>query len=493
MQNEDVLYQALLTRDYRFDGKFFVAVKTTGIYCRPICRVRTPQRKNVEFFTHAAAAERAGYRPCLRCRPECAPASPSWQGSTVLVQRALKLIAANGMLGEDEEGFVERLGGGVTARHLRRLFAREIGQTPKQISDVHRLNFARKLVVETRLPLTTVAMSAGFGSLRRFNHAFKCRFKRAPSQLRRRKGLERGGGEAIELSLAYRPPYHWAAIHDFYGRHAIPGVERVGPGYYERLFRIGAVAGLLRVGQGETAERGGGGGKPELRLRVHCEDPAVLFEVMQRVRRMFDLEADPLLVANSFGTHPVLQKLYEKHPGLRLPRGWDPFETAVCAILGQLVSVEYARTLAGQLVSLYGDACPHPVTGELIKLFPTPERLAECDLAGIGTTGARRAAVRELARQVRDGTLQLSDAQDPANFRASLLAIRGIGQWTAEYMSLRCIGDTDAFPASDLILKRAVEQHALDVSTVKPWRAYAAVYLWREFAKTLSRKKGATS
>jgi AraC family transcriptional regulator of adaptative response / DNA-3-methyladenine glycosylase II len=326
-------------------------------------------------------------------------------------------------------------------------------------------------------------MSSGFGSLRRFNHAFKSRFKRSPSHLRRGKRTSTKN-DAMELSLAYRPPFHWQAIHDFYASHAIPGIETVGPTSYERLFSLQGVAGLLHVEPDPL--------QPILRLRVHCADPAILFEVTQRVRRMFDLEADPLLIANSFAAHPTLKGLYDKHPGLRLPRGWDPFETAVCAILGQLVSIDFARTLAGQLVRLYGESATHPLTGEPIQLFPTPQRLAKFDLAGIGTTSARRRAIRHLAQQVADGKLLLSDAQDPLAFRNALLDIPGIGEWTAQYMSLRCIGDTDAFPATDLILKRAIERHDdLDLAAIKPWRAYAAIYLWREYAKPLSKRKGA--
>jgi AraC family transcriptional regulator of adaptative response / DNA-3-methyladenine glycosylase II len=476
-QHEDTLFKAVLARDYRFDGKFVVGVKTTGVYCRPICPAK-PGRRNVEFFPTARAAERAGYRPCLRCRPECAPDGLAPHAGSHLVRRGLQRIAANEFPGAGEDAFAANLG--ISARHLRRLFVSELGQTPKQVADAHRLNFARKLVVETALPLTRVAHAAGFGSLRRFNDAFLQRFRRTPSALRR--GRRHAGEDALEITLAYRPPYDWPAIHAFFAAHEVPGLETIRDGSYQRLFRIAGSTGLLTLQPD--------GQRPVLRMRVVTADPAVLLDLSHRVRRMFDLDADPLLVANTFADVPVMRRLAEKHPGLRIPRCFDPFETAVCAILGQLVSLEYARTLAGQVVAHCGEPAVHPLTGESVRLFPSPARLAQADLASVGTTRARKHAIRLLSRCVLDGTLSLSEAQDPEAFRAALLDIPGIGPWTAQYMSLRCIADTDAFPATDLILKRALELHApVDLAPLKPWRGYAAIYLWKEYAQSLSKRK----
>jgi len=473
MKNEDTMYAALLARDYRFDGKFFVGVKTTGVYCRPICPAR-PLRKNVEFFKTALAAERAGYRPCQRCRPEAAPGSPAWRGASGLVNRALRLLAGSGFRQMDEDTFAA--GFGVSARHLRRQFQAELGRTPKQIADAHRLNFARTLVVETRLPLTTVALTAGFASLRRFNDAFVKRFATAPSRMRRADLPGQDG--ALRLTLAYRPPYDFAALLGFYARHAIPGVEHVSGESYERVTRGGHVS--LRQHPSRHA----------LELTVSKADPAALFEIARRMRAMFDLDADPLLVANAFADVPILCDLHGKRPGLRMPRGYDAFETAVCAILGQLVAVSYARVLAGQLIACAGETVVHPLTGEKVKLFPSPEVLAKADLGPVGTTTARKKAIRHFAVAVAEGRLSLSGAQDPAEFRKALLAIPGIGPWTAEYIALRGIADTDAFPATDLILKRALEMHpGLTVDACKPWRAYAAIHLWEEFAGRLSKAK----
>jgi AraC family transcriptional regulator of adaptative response / DNA-3-methyladenine glycosylase II len=471
-------YDAMLARDYRFDGKFFVAVKTTGVYCRPICPAR-PKRQNVEFFPDAAAAESAGYRPCLRCRPECAPMSPAWWGKKAVVQRALKLIARNEFHQTNEDQFAERLG--LSARHLRRLFEEEIGQTPKQIADNNRLNFARKLIGETEMPIMTVARTAGFASLRRFNDAFQKRFRRAPSQLRRLRS-KTDSRDGIELKLSFRPPYDWQTLIRFYQSHPIPGVECVTGDSFERVFRIGDTIGFLQV-QAMI-------GEPQLKLRIHTGDPKILFEVVSRVRRMFDLDSDPILIVNSFAQSSLLSKLVDRFPGLRLPGGWDPFETAICSILGQLVSAEQRCHLVDQLVRGYGEEIAHPISGEKTHLFPGAATLAECELVTVKTTMARKEAIREFSRRVLGGAILLSEAQDPLLFRKALLETNGIGPWSAEYISLRSIGDTDAFPRTDLILKRVLELHpGLDLAAIKPWRSYAAIYLWKGFAQILSKRK----
>jgi AraC family transcriptional regulator of adaptative response / DNA-3-methyladenine glycosylase II len=471
-------YEAMLARDYRFDGKFFVGVKTTGVYCRPICPAR-PKRENVEFFKDAASAELAGYRPCLRCRPECAPLSPAWWGKKAVVQRALKLIARNEFHHTNEDLFAERLG--VSARHLRRLFEEEIGQTPKQVADNNRLNFARKLIVETEMSIMTVAQTAGFSSLRRFNDAFQKRFRRAPSRLRKARS-KTDSRDGIELKLPFRPPYDWQTLIRFYQTHPIPGLESVTGDSFERVFRIGDTIGFLQV-QAMVDE-------PQLKLSIVTGDPKILFEVVSRVRRMFDLDSDPILIANSFSQNPFLSKFYDRFPGLRLPGGWDPFETAICSILGQLVSAGQRCNLVGQLVRGYGEEIAHPISREKTHLFPGPHILAQSDLRKVQTTIARREAIRAFSRRVLSGAISLSEAQDPMSFRKALLETKGIGPWSAEYISLRSIGDTDAFPRTDLILKRVLELHpGLNLEAIKPWRSYAAIYLWKGFTQMLSKRK----
>jgi AraC family transcriptional regulator of adaptative response / DNA-3-methyladenine glycosylase II len=461
----------MLARDARFDGKFFVGVKTTGIYCRPVCPAR-PRRANVEFFPDARQAERAGYRPCLRCRPESAPGTPRWDGASALVQRALRALDEPGHADLGEEAFAARFGLG--ARHLRRLFAAEVGQTPARIAAGRRLDFARKLIVETGLPMSGIASAAGFASLRRFNAAIRERFRRSPTEMRRgrRPAAPRGG---VRLTLPFRPPFDWEGCLAYYRSHAIAGLETFGEGSYERVFRRGGGApGSVRV----TLDPRGN------RLRLEAVGAVGdLGYVAGAVRRMFDLDADPAVVGEAFARVPRLRRLFRARPGLRAPRGWDPFETAVCAVLGQLVSIPQANRLIAQLVANYGEAVPHPVTGGTIRLFPDPATLARSDLARVGTTGARKAVLRELARRVAEGALNLSCAQDPDAFRAALRSIKGIGPWTAEYIALRSLADPDAFPATDLVLKRALDADpSLALDRVRPWRGYAAAHLWRAWA-----------
>ena len=285
-----------------------------------------------------------------------------------------------------------------------------------------------------------------------------------------------------EINLEFRPPYDWQTIIRFYMSHPIPGIERVTEEYFERFFRLGTANGFFRVQPRVN--------KPQLKLRIVAAQPKMFVEVVRRVRRMFDLDADPVLIANCFARLPVLAKLCERFPGLRLPRGWDPFETAICSILGQLVSAEQRSNLVGQLVGGYGDKITHPVSGEKTRLFPRPEVLAKSDLKCVGTTVARKEAIRDFSRRVLAGAISLSETQDPTAFRQALLETKGLGPWSAEYISLRALDDTDAFPKTDLILKRVLELHPdLDLEPIRPWRSYAAIYLWKEFAQTLSKRK----
>ena len=291
-----------------------------------------------------------------------------------------------------------------------------------------------------------------------------------------------GRADGTEINLVFRPPYDWQTIIRFYQSHPIPGVERVTGDFFERVFRVGNTIGFFQV-QAMVDE-------PQLKLRVVAPDPKIVFEVVRRVRRMFDLDSEPILIANCFAQVPVLSKLCDRFPGLRLPRGWDPFETAICSILGQLVSAAQRTNLVGQLVRGYGDEITHPVSGETTCLFPGPEALAKSDLSEVRTTAARREAVRDFSRRVLAGSISLSEAQDPTAFRKALLETKGLGPWSAEYISLRAIDDTDAFPKTDLNLKRALELHPdLDLELIRPWRSYAAIYLWKEFAQTLSKRR----
>ncbi|MDB5106417.1 MAG: methylation and regulatory protein Ada [Fibrobacteres bacterium] len=478
MENEDALYAAMLARDYRFDGKFFVGVRTTGIYCRPICPAR-PKRNNVEFFPSGHAAEKAGYRPCLRCRPEAAPNSAAWIGTSALVQRALKLIRDKEALASDENAFAERFG--VSARHLRRVFREEIGKTPKRIAYENRLNLSRKLIVETALPMAEVGFAAGFASVRRFNHAFRERFKKPPSEIRRAK---RPADLPMVLSLPYRPPFDFGGLLAFYARHAIAGLESFPPGRYERVVSQDGKLGRLGVSDDPAGHR--------LLLEYDFPDTAAIGSILNRVRRMFDLDSDPLLVANAMRGDKVFSGLLAKRPGARLPTGWDPFETAIATILGQLVSVGRGRVLVDDLVRLQGSDAGIGLDGKPIRLFPAPSVLARADLKGLGTTGMRKRTLAAFSEEVASGRLSLDPAQSVEGFHEKLLAIPGIGRWTADYMALRVLGHADAFPATDLILARAIKAHSPEaIAKLSPWRGYAAILLWGGQSHTLTKEKGA--
>lgn len=472
MHQDDLFYQAMLSRDFRFDGKFFAAVKTTGIYCRPICPAR-PKRENIEFFLDRFAAERAGYRPCLRCHPEFAPSSVVWTGKSILVQRALTQISKNALSEKDLEELSRELH--VSSRHLRRLFEEEIGLSPKQISNLHRLNFAHKLITETDLEMTEIAFASGFRSLRRFNDAFKKRYHQPPSRVRKKE--DPCVSDHYTLKLSYRPPFDFQTSLHYFKRHHIPYLEQVDKSSYTRLFKEKKHLGILQVtDHPDTAE---------LKLKVFYPDPKGLFSIVNRVRKMFDLDSDPLLIANAFRANPFLNQLWEQNPGLRITRGWDSFEVSIGTILGQLVSVEQASRLMGDLVKQYGEKVIHPLTQEEAFLFPSPQVLAESTLSKIKTTGRRKEAIKAFAQAMVDKKISLSEVQDMSSFKQALQTIKGIGSWTSEYIALRALGETNAFPKEDLIIKKALleQGHLFDLSSLQPWLGYLAIYLWKTYPK----------
>jgi len=480
MNRDDTYYEALQTRDPRFDGKFFVGVKTTGIYCRPICPAK-PKRQNVEFFANHVAAEHAGYRPCLRCRPESAPRSPAWIGKSAVVQRAVKILHRPQALDLNEDRFAALFG--VSARHLRRLFIDELGKTPKQLSSENRLNLSRQLLTETPLAVSEVAHASGFQSLRRFNDAFRERFKKSPSEIRRHKTSNDKG---LRLSLAYRPPFDYEGLLRIYKSHQTGGLEWFEG---EKMFRVVALNG--KVG---TVSISNDPEHARLWLDIDFPDPTLIPEIVARTRALFDLDSDPLIIANSLESDPAIGKLLRRHPGIRLPSGWDPFEVAVSAILGQLVSVDFGRTLVNDLIELTGRDSGLMRDGVTIKLFPTPYDLAEADLTSLKTTGVRKQTLRDFARAVADGKLSLESTQNVDEFVAAVRAIRGIGPWTANYMAMKVLRHTDAFPATDLILARALSLHSAEaLEAMSPWRGYVAALFWRAYSgklkKSPSRRK----
>jgi AraC family transcriptional regulator of adaptative response / DNA-3-methyladenine glycosylase II len=473
--------RASRARDPRFDGRFFIGVTSTKIYCRPICPAVVPNPKNKRFFPTAAAAAEAGFRPCLRCRPEAAPGTPAWHGTSTTVRRALQLIQQGALDEHSVEQLAERLG--VGARHLNRLFVQHLGASPLAVAQTRRLHFAKRLLDETDLPMTEVALAAGFGSLRRFNDAFRNTYQRAPSQIRRgRRSIEPVPEGALRFKLAYRPPYDFDGLLAFLAARAVPGVEVVADGVYRRVARAGEQLGTIAV-RHLPAERA-------LELELRHPDPRVAFGVVQRVRALFDLAADPKPIALAFRDDPLLAACVAAAPGQRLPGALDPFELGVRAVLGQQVSVAAARTLAARLAERHGAPLPAPRDG-LTHAFPDPTTLARARLDGLGLTGARVRSLRALAQAVVSGALRF-DA-DPAEVRAALAALPGFGPWTIEYVMLRGVGDPDAFPAGDLGLRKAIATDAKRTPVPErvlaeraerwtPWRGYAVFHLWRSLA-----------
>jgi AraC family transcriptional regulator, regulatory protein of adaptative response / DNA-3-methyladenine glycosylase II len=464
--------RARASKDARFDGLFFTAVRSTGIYCRPVCPAPTPKRRNIAYFPTAAAAAAAGYRPCLRCRPELSPGAHG-PGGEETVQRALSLIADGALETGSIDGLAARVG--VSGRQLRRLFLTRTGATPIVVHTTRRLLLAKQLLTETSLPVTEVAMAAGFGSLRRFNTAFREGCGMPPTAIRRLRADTPAG--TLTLRLAYRPPLDFASMLAFLAKRAIPGLERVSATSYERVLGTAEQSTWIRV----TADAA----RPELRLEISASEPAAIPDVVRRVRRMFDLDADLRAVHGVLGTNRVLARAVAKRPGLRIPGGWDGFEVAVRAVLGQQVTVAAATTLTARLVDRWGGRRPDAPAG-LDRVFPTPDALRDAPLEEIGLPRSRAATLRSLAAAVAEGRLDLGRGQRLDEFVEKAVLLPGIGRWTAQYMALRALGHPDAFPAGDLVLQqvmgrgRRLSERETEIRSQawRPWRAYAVLHLW---------------
>lgn len=485
----EICENARLSRDPRFDGRFFVAVVTTGIYCRPICPVPPPKSANVRFYASAAAAQEAGFRPCLRCRPEAAPGSAAWRGSSVTVQRALRLIDDGAL----DQGPVATLASrlGVGERYLRKLFAREIGASPNTVALTRRLHLAKQLLDGSPLPMAEIAAASGFASLRRFNAAFAASYGRPPSALRRAQPVTASGSGEIQLRLAVRPPFHWQQFVDHFRLRQLPAIEAITATSYQRTFRLGDHCGRFTLTLDQQA----------LRLQVRAS-PVVLPPLVARVRRMFDVDADPELIEGWLSRDPLLAPLIATAPGQRLPTAFDPFEQAVRTIIGQQITVKAAVTICGRLVARLGEPLAEAVSDGPNLLFPTAAAIASGDLEGLGLPGRRIQTLRALASAVANGELLLDGSLDYPQLRAALCAIPGIGPWTADYIALRGCGEPDAFPVGDLgLLKAGIwqEQYPSQAELLahaeqwRPWRAYAAVYLWHSYSHKLTTAQGGES
>jgi len=467
------------SHDIRYDGRLFVGVKSTGVYCRPICRVRAPKRENCTYYPSAVAAQAAGFRSCLRCRPETAPTLAAWNGTSTTVDRALGLIAGGALDDERVGDLATRLG--VGERHLRRLFMEHLGTTPIAVVQTRRILFAKNLISDTSLSMTQVALAAGFSSVRRFNEVMRAVYRRTPTELRRKyvSGGSRAG--AVTLELPYAGAYDWPAMSAWFGSRAIGGVEQVEHGRYVRSILIAGEAGTLEIEPSTQA--------PRLRVTIQLANVGALLEIVDRIKRMLDLDADLETINDQLSADPRLAPLIARRPGLRVPGAWDGYELAVRAVLGQQISVGAASALAARLARRFGEPLPLALCSSGVELvFPTPARLAEADVESLGMPRARAETVRTIARAAAEDPRFFTPSHDLAESIARLCGLRGVGEWTANYIAMRALREPDAFPAADVGLMRAiaggslVRPSARELSAIaerwRPWRAYAALHLW---------------
>ncbi|HET8656013.1 MAG TPA: AlkA N-terminal domain-containing protein [Longimicrobiaceae bacterium] len=473
------LYNAYASRDPRFDGVFFVGVTSTGIYCRPVCTARTPKEENCRFFPSAAAAERADFRPCLRCRPELAPGLAPVDGARRVASRIACRIG-EGML--DDGARLEQIAAEfhMSPRQLRRVVRRELGVSPMELVLTRRLLLAKQLLTETALPVIEIAYSSGFSSLRRFNDAFRGRYGMPPTRLRKKAATagDPGDSETLTLQMSYRPPFDWPGLLDFLDERALGGVESVAEGAYSRTVKLGGQTGWIRLGRVP--------GKSALRVELSHSLAPVLPALLGRLKHLFDLSARPDLIAEHLGRDERLEAAVRRNPGLRVPGAFDGFELAVRAVLGQQVTVKGATTLAGRFVQAFGEPVRTPLP-ELTRLSPTPERVAVAgvgEVTALGVVRSRARSIIALAGEVASGRLRLVPGADPDATIAQLLALPGIGPWTAQYVAMRALRWPDAFPKEDVALRRrlgcasAAEADALSRAW-RPWRSYATLHLWR--------------
>ncbi|PKH21005.1 adenosine deaminase [Enterobacterales bacterium CwR94] len=483
MIDSDAAYQALLSRDTRFDGVFFVGVTSTGIYCRPICPVKAPLHKNCRFFNSAEAAEKAHFRPCLRCRPELAPGNAPMDSAHRIAERVVAAIDEGLIEGEES---LEQIAGRfhISGRQLRRVLQNELGVSPIELKQTRRLLLAKQLLTETQLPVTEVAFASGFNSLRRFNDAFQQHYRLAPSRLRKtaREGaIDVSEHASSQLQLSYRPPYDWQAMLEFLRQRAILHIEAVENDSYMRTVRLGKSQGWIRVTHAPE--------RHALKVEFSHSLTAVLPALLRRLRNLFDLSAHPDRIAQVLQQDPLLAGSVEKSPGLRVPGAFDGFEMVIRAILGQQITVKAATTLAGRFSATFGDPVSTPFPA-LTRLAPLPERIAEAtvdDIAQHGIVSARSRCIIALAQACASGELMLNSAPDPQEAIKQLIALPGIGPWTAHYIAMRALRWPDAFPKEDIAIRNnlggvsAKEAEALSHAW-SPWRSYAVMHIWHSLS-----------
>ncbi len=489
LANSDEYENARQSRDPRFDGRFFIGVLTTGIYCRPICPVRIPKKENIQLYRSAAGASEAGFRPCLRCRPESSPGTPAWIGSPYKVSKALHLIARGNLDGSSVDELAGQLN--IGSRQLSRLFQQYVGASPITVAQTQRLHFAKKLLDETNLPLAEVCFASGFGSVRRFNAVFKSTYARSPKELRKGvRGKQRSKGEGICVRLSYRPPLDFKSMLVYLEYRKIPGVEHIDleQNAYYRTISIDECVGDICAQFSEVEH--------SVMLQINFPDTRHLYQIVEKVRLLFDLKADSEEIERFFRKDALLNAVVRKNPGTRVTGCWDGLEVTVRAILGQQVTVKAATTLAGRVAEKYGESY-NGTSAHLTRVFPCAATLASADLNGMGIVGQRIAAIKAVAMKITTGEIVFDGVLETEEFVRRICEIKGIGDWTAHYIALRVLSDPDAFPYSDLILRRAAtnNQETLTPKALlalaeawRPWRAYAVILLWKHYQQILRDK-----
>lgn len=466
----DLCYRAVCSRDGRFDGRFFTAVTSTGIYCRPICPATTPLAQHVRFYSCAAAAEAAGFRACRRCHPEASPGSPDWNVRADLVARALHLIADGVVDTEGVAGLARRLA--VSERHLYRELLAEVGAGPLALARSRRAQTARLLIDQTSLSLTTLAFAAGFASVRQFNETMQTVFGCAPSELRRRVQPERVGNGRLTLRLHYRPPFEAETLLAYLSKEAVPGVEEVCNGLYRRSVAFPRSKGIIEL---EPTTRNA------IRVHLQLDNLSDISLVVQRCRHLFDLDADSAGIDSVLAADPLLAPLVTAHPGRRVPGAISGFELAIRAIIRQHISADEVGNVLKQLVATSGEPLAVP-QGTLTHFFPSPQQILDADLQVSGLPPICSDALHALAHAVAQEQLVLERDANREQTITQLLAMAGVNQQITTYIAMRALGDPDAFPVSDV--QQVFAQHGIDPENIaehaerwRPWRAYAANYL----------------
>lgn len=468
--DDEARYRAVHSRDRRFDGVFYTCVSSTGIYCRPSCPAITPKRRNVSFAPTAAAAQAAGFRACKRCLPDATPGSPEWDVSADSAGRAMRLIADGAVERDGVEGLAARLG--YSSRQLNRIVQQEYGAGPLALARSHRAQIARVLIETSELSFADVAHAAGFSSIRQFNETIREVYATTPSELRARRRTTTTAG-VIEVRIAVREPFAWEPLLGFLLIRAVPGVEAAGEDWYARSLRLPHGSGVVRLGFGD-----------QVTARFTLTDSRDLAPALERTRRLLDADADPVAIEAVLGSDPLLAPSVTAVPGLRVPGHVDGAEIGVRAILGQQISVERARILAGRLTETYGEPLGLDGSHEVTHLFPSASALAGIDPEDLPMPRARGRAIAAFGAAVESGDVVLDRSGDRDDVRAALLALPGIGPWTADYVAMRTLGDPDVLLATDLgIRKGAAALGIADLAAAgerwRPWRSYAAMHLWR--------------